>query len=83
MRLERARVSKSEIQSGSSKSLSCVNLGFFIDIGFASLTTFVLYLHCTAIYKGAHLRRFSRSIVILTMTSFARGADSVYFFSDY
>lgn len=36
MRLERARVSRAEIQSGSSRSLSCVNLGFFIDIGGAS-----------------------------------------------
>jgi hypothetical protein len=32
-----------------------------------------LYLHCTGIYKGAGLSGGLRSIVILTMTSFARG----------
>lgn len=42
--------------------------------------TFVLYLHCIAIYKGAGLRTFLRSIVILTMTSFARGIDSDLFY---
>ena len=56
-----------------------MNLGFFIDIGGASLMTFVLYLHCIAIYKGAGFRRFLRSIVILTMTSFARGFYQSFF----